>query len=158
MGYPARLLSEGENVVLDMHPHWKRLVLPVLSLVVVLALAGYLLAVVDDGRLQVLVAVAAAVLLVAFTVVPFLRWRTTLFVVTTRRVVVRTGVLARQGRDVPLSRINDITFSHSLFERILGCGTLVVESAGERGQVVLTEVPNVEQVQRTLYDLVEQVS
>ena len=158
MAYPAKLLSEGEDVVLDMHPHWKRLVLPVLSLVVVLALAGYLLAVVDDGRLQVVVAVAAAVLLVAFTIVPFLRWRTTLFVVTTRRVVVRTGVLARQGRDVPLSRINDITFSHSLFERMLGCGTLVVESAGERGQVVLTEVPNVEQVQRTLYDLVEQVS
>ncbi len=158
MGYPARLLSEGENVVLDMHPHWKRLVLPVLSLVVVLALAGYLLAIVDDGRLQVVLAVAAIVLLVEFTVVPFLRWRTTLFVVTNRRVVVRTGVLARQGRDVPLSRINDITFSHSLFERLLGCGTLVVESAGERGQVVLTEVPQVEQVQRTLYDLVEQVS
>ena len=158
MAYPAKLLSEGEDVVLDMHPHWKRLVLPLLSLVVVLALAGYLLAVVDDGRLKVVIAVAAVVLLVAFTVVPFLRWRTTLFVVTTRRVVVRTGVLARQGRDVPLSRINDITFSHSLFERILGCGTLVVESAGERGQVVLTQVPNVEQVQRTLYDLVEQVS
>ncbi len=158
MAYPAKLLSEGEDVVLDMHPHWKRLVLPVLSPLVVLALAGYLLAVVDDSRLQVVVAVAAAVLLIVFTVVPFLRWRTTLFVVTTRRVVVRTGVLARQGRDVPLSRINDITFSHSLFERILGCGTLVVESAGERGQVVLTEVPNVEQVQRTLYDLVEQVS
>ena len=158
MAYPAKLLSKGEDVVLDMHPHWKRLVLPLLLLVVVLALAGYLLAVVDDGRLQLVVAVAALVLLVALTVVPFLRWRSTLFVVTTRRVVVRTGVLARQGRDVPLSRINDITFSHSLFERILGCGTLVVESAGERGQVVLTEVPNVEQVQRTLYDLVEQVS
>ena len=158
MAYPAKLLSEGEDVVLDMHPHWKRLVLPVLSLLVVLAAAGYLLAVVDDSRLQVAVAVAAVVLLVVFAVVPFLRWRTTLFVVTTRRVVVRTGVLARQGRDVPLSRINDITFSHSLFERILGCGTLVVESAGERGQVVLTEVPNVEQVQRTLYDLVEQGS
>ena len=158
MAYPAKLLSQGEEVVLDMHPHWKRLVLPVLSLVVVLALAGYLFAVVDDGRLQLVVAIAAVVLLGTFTVVPFLRWRTTLFVVTTRRVVVRTGVLARQGRDVPLSRINDITFSHSLFERILGCGTLVVESAGERGQVVLTEVPDVVQVQRTLYDLVEQVS
>ena len=88
-------------------------------------------------------------------VVPFLRWRTTLFVITTRRVVVRTGVLSRQGRDVPLSRINDVTFSHDLVERLLGCGTLVVESAGERGQVTLTEVPRVETVQRTLYDLVE---
>ena len=74
---------------------------------------------------------------------------------TDRRVLVRTGVLSRSGRDVPLSRINDITFSHSLFERMLGTGTLVIESAGERGQVVLADVPHVEQVQRQVYDLVE---
>ena len=62
----------------------------------------------------------------------------------------------RQRRAVePLSRINDITFSHSLLERVLGTGTLVIESAGERGQVVLADVPNVEQVQRKVYDLVE---
>ena len=65
------------------------------------------------------------------------------------------GILARTGRDVPLSRINDITFSHTFLERILGCGTLVIESAGERGQVTMTEVPRVERVQRELYDLVE---
>ena len=158
MAYPAKLLSEGEQVVLDMHPHWKRLVLPSVVLLVVLGLSGYLLAVQDDGRVQLAVLVGGALLLVAFTLVPYLRWRTTLFVVTTRRVVVRSGVLSRQGRDVPLSRINDITFSHTLLERVLGCGTLVVESAGERGQVTLTEVPRVERVQRTLYDLVEQVS
>jgi uncharacterized membrane protein YdbT with pleckstrin-like domain len=68
---------------------------------------------------------------------------------------VRTGVLSRSGRDVPLSRINDITFSHTFLERLLGCGTLVVESAGERGQVTLSDVPKVERVQRQLYDLVE---
>jgi hypothetical protein len=38
---------------------------------------------------------------------------------------------------------------------LLGCGTLVIESAGERGQVTMTEVPRVERVQRELYDLVE---
>ena len=86
---------------------------------------------------------------------PYLRWRSTLIVVTTRRVVVRTGVLARSGRDVPLHRINDVTFSHSLFDRLLGCGTIVVESGGDRGQVVLDDVPHVEQVQRTLYDLAD---
>ena len=72
-----------------------------------------------------------------------------------RTVLVRSGIVARTGRDVPLSRINDITFSHSILERFLGCGTLVVESAGERGQVTLTDVPKVERVQRQLYDLVE---
>ena len=115
-----------------------------------------MLAVAGDGRLQVVVAVLAALLLGRLTLVPFLRWLGTSYVVTTRRVAVRSGVLSRSGRDVPLSRINDLTFSHSLLERLLGCGTLVVESAGERGAVVLTAVPGVEQVQRTVHDLAEQ--
>lgn len=155
MGYPTKLLADGEEVVLDLHPHWKRLVVPVLVLLVLLGLTGFLLAQVDDGTGRLVIAVVAVVLALAFVLVPVLRWRTTLFVVTNRRVVVRTGVLSREGRDVPLSRINDVTFSHDLLERVLGCGTLVVESAGERGQVTLSEVPHVENVQRTLYELVE---
>jgi len=142
--------------VLELHPHVKRLAVPVLGLLLVLAATGYLLAVAGGGRLQVVVAVLAALLLSRLTLVPFLRWLGTSYVVTTRRVAVRSGVLSRSGRDVPLSRINDLTFSHSLLERLLGCGTLVVESAGERGAVVLTAVPGVEQVQRTVHDLAEQ--
>ena len=158
MGYPTKLLADGEEVVLDLHPHWKRLVVPVLLLIAVLGLTGFLLGQVDNGTGQLVIAGVAVLLIVRLVGVPFLRWRTTLFVVTNRRVVVRTGVLSREGRDVPLSRINDVTFSHDLLERILGCGTLVVESAGERGQVTLTEVPQVETVQRTLYNLVERAN
>src|SRR5674536_110971 len=76
-------------------------------------------------------------------------------VITTSRVVIRTGILARRGRDIPLSRVNDVTFSSTVFERLLHCGTLVVESAGERGQVTLTDIPQVEEVQRELYRLLE---
>ena len=155
MAYPKRLLSDGETIALESHPHWKKLVLPVLAFLAVFGLAGFLLAVVGDRTAQYVIVGVAVVLLVVFAVVPFLRWRTTLFVITDRRVVVRTGILSRTGRDIPLSRVNDVTFSHNLLERILGCGTLVVESAGERGQVQLTAVPRVEQVQRTLYELVE---
>ncbi len=155
MAYPKKLLSDGETIALESHPHWKKLVLPVLALVAVCGLAGFLLAVVGDPIARYVIVGVAAVLLVVFFVVPFLRWRTTLFVITDKRVVVRTGILSRTGRDIPLTRVNDVTFSHNLLERILGCGTLVVESAGERGQVQLTAVPRVEQVQRTLYELVE---
>lgn len=157
MAYPKKLLSDAETVVLETHPHWKTLVLPVLALLATLVLAGFLLAVVDDSTGRYVIAGVAAVLAVVFFLVPFLRWRTTLFVITDKRVVVRSGILSRTGRDIPLSRVNDVTFSHNLLERILGCGTLVVESAGERGQVQLTEVPHVEQVQRTLYELAENV-
>ena len=155
MAFNTKLLADNERIVLDLRPHWKALIAPVLVLLVVCAAGGYAIAMFDQTVVRYLVLALGVVLVVLFSVVPFLRWRTTHFVVTDRRVLVRTGVLARSGRDVPLSRINDITFSHSLLERVLGTGTLVIESAGERGQVVLADVPNVEQVQRKVYDLVE---
>lgn len=159
MAYPTKLLAADEQLVLDLHPHWKALVPPALTLVLVLGVGAFVAAAIPGWRYQLAarlaVLVVGLVLLGRYAVHPFLRWLTTHFVVTDRRVLVRQGVLARTGRDVPLSRINDITFSHTLLERLLGCGTLVVESAGERGQVVLGAVPRVEQVQRQLYDLVE---
>lgn len=155
MGYPKKLLSEGETVVLETHPHWKTLVLPVLVLLATLGAAGFLWAVIDDEIGRYVILAAAVLLLLFFFVIPFLRWRTTLFVITDDRVVVRSGILTRTGRDIPLTRVNDITFTHNVVERVLRCGTLVVESAGERGQVELNDIPRVEHVQRTLYELVE---
>jgi uncharacterized membrane protein YdbT with pleckstrin-like domain len=159
MAYPTKLLAEDERLVLDLHPHWKALIAPVLVLILTLGVGGFIAAAIPDGDrqglLRIVVLVVALVLLAAYSIRPFLKWLTTHFVVTDRRVLMRTGILARTGRDVPLSRINDITFSHTFVERLLGCGTLVVESAGERGQVTLSDVPKVERVQRQLYDLVE---
>jgi uncharacterized membrane protein YdbT with pleckstrin-like domain len=156
MGYPKKLLSDDESIVLETHPHWKTLVLPVLSLILSLFIAGLIWALVDDDIAHYVILGVTAVVLLVLVLVPFLRWRTTLFVFTSKRVVVRTGILSRTGRDIPLTRINDVTFTHNLLERMLGCGTLTVESAGERGQVELREVPHVERVQRQLYELVEQ--
>jgi uncharacterized membrane protein YdbT with pleckstrin-like domain len=157
MAYPKKLLSEDEQVVLELHPHWKVLVIPVLEMLVVLAVAGYALATFDQSWARWTVVGVAALLLLVLVVVPFLRWRTTMFVITTKRVVTREGILTRSGRDIPLTRVNDVSFSHNLFERMLRCGTLTVESAGERGQVVLTDIPGVAEVQHTLYELTEKV-
>ena len=155
MAYPKKLLGDGETIVLDLHPHWKVLFLPVVELLVVLAAAGFLFAQDYGSTANYVIAGVAALAVLVLFVVPLLKWRTTHFVVTTERVVMRSGVLSRQGRDIPLVRINDVSFTTTFFERLLGCGTLVVESAGERGQVTLTEIPRVEKVQRTVYDLVD---
>jgi len=156
MAYPEKLLSEGESVVLDLHPHWKVVVLPVVELLATLGLAGFLLAVVDDSIGRYAILGVAALLVLVFFLWPLLKWRTTHFVVTTERVVMRTGVLARSGRDIPLQRVNDVSFQHTFFERLLRCGKLTIESAGEHGQVVLPEVPHVEWVQREVYKCVEE--
>src|SRR5215469_7875468 len=99
--------------------------------------------------------VIAIVILLAWVLVPILRWRTTTYELTTRRLRLREGIVSRQGRDFPLLRISDVSFSHGPIDRLLGCGKLIVESAGEHGQLVLTEIPDVQQVQATLFQLVE---
>jgi uncharacterized membrane protein YdbT with pleckstrin-like domain len=153
-------MNEGEEVVLDLHPHWSQLVVPALVLVVVCGLGGYGLAAAPSGSahkiVQWVIIGVAIVLIVWFTVLPYLRWVTTRYVLTTDRLVLRTGIVARHGRDVPLNRVNDVSFSENLLERMLRSGTLVIESAGERGQITLANVPKVEHVQRELYRMVEE--
>ena len=159
-GIPKRLLADDEAVVMALRPHWKEMVGPVLVLLVTSPVATYLATIVPEGSaqkwLRLAVLVVAVLVVLRFVIWPFLKWLTTSYIVTDRRIITRVGVVARTGRDMPISRVNDVTFSHSgLLERILGCGTLVVESAGERGQLVLRDVPHVEEVQRDVYKLAE---
>jgi uncharacterized membrane protein YdbT with pleckstrin-like domain len=159
MAYPRKLLSLDETAELELHPHWKALVAPVFVLLVTVPLASYLAARVPSGDAQtparVVIVGVGLIVLIWGTLLPFLRWISTHYVITDRRIITRKGIIARSGRDMPLSRVNDISFSHTVWERILGCGTLVVESAGETGQLTLTSVPHVEHVQRRIYELAD---
>ena len=97
----------------------------------------------------------AVLVLLRVSLWPYLTWQTTHYWVTTERIVLRKGIIARSGRDIPHNRINDVSFSHSILERLLGSGTLTIESAGERGQLTLGDIPHVESVQHTVYELVQ---
>ncbi len=152
-------LSEGERLVLKLHPHWKTLVRPVFILAVIVAAAIAVVILLPPRSYTTIARLAVAAVALAAAIIwfliPVLRWRTTSYELTNRRLRLREGILARSGRDFPLIRISDVSFSHGLIDRLLGCGRLIVESAGEHGQLVLTEIPQVEQVQATLFQLVE---
>ena len=154
MAYPDELLVAGETVITHRHPHWKMLVVPVVVLLVVVGLGSFLAALVGAqswgpwARLAVLV--IALGLVVRFTLVPLIRWRTTHFVITNRRVLVREGLITRRGMDIPLRRITGVQFRQSLFERLFGVGTLVMESASDE-PLEFEDVPGVEEVHGLLY-------
>ena len=158
MGYDDSF-ADDEQPVLLLHPHWKTLVRPLFMAVVVVAAALVAIVVIPSGKQAAIerlaVGVVALLALMIWLMVPFLRWRTTSYGLTTRRLRLRTGIITRHGRDIPLARINDVSFDKGLLDRMLGCGRLVVESAGEHGQIVLTEIPHVENVHTTLFRLVE---
>jgi uncharacterized membrane protein YdbT with pleckstrin-like domain len=84
---------------------------------------------------------------------PFLNWLGASYTVTNYRVITREGVFTRLGHDIPLRRINDVSYEHGLMDRVLGCGTLVIAAASERGEVVLPDVPAVEQLHLRLTEL-----
>jgi uncharacterized membrane protein YdbT with pleckstrin-like domain len=152
-------LSEGERLVLRLHPHPKVLLGPAAILALILAAAITLLVVLPPSasHLPVRLAIGGVALVAAviWAGIPVLRWRTTTYELTNHRLRLREGILSRSGRDFPLIRISDVSFSHGLIDRMLGCGRLVVESAGEHGELVLTEIPRVEKVQGVLFQLVE---
>ncbi|MBW0091494.1 PH domain-containing protein [Pseudonocardia sp. KRD-184] len=154
MAYPDDLLVDGERVVLHTHPHATMLLGPVLHLLLVVAVGVFLAALVREQTWApwawLALGVVGAGLAVWLTLVPVVRWRTTHFVVTTRRVLVREGVLARTGIDIPMSRIHSVRFRHTVLERVLGCGTLVIESASDE-PLEFTDVPRVERVHALLY-------
>ncbi len=160
MGYPERLLSEGERIDLQLRPHWKALVLPVLTLILTFGIGGFLVAVAPKHGTGakvswIAIGVVALAIVVWFAARPWITWLNTNYVITNRRLIIRLGLIHRVGRDIPLEKVNDVSFRHdSLLDRMLGCGTLVVESAGEHGQVELDDIPHVEETQREVATLI----
>jgi uncharacterized membrane protein YdbT with pleckstrin-like domain len=160
MPFPRRLLTSDEEVVLDTRPHWIAFVGP--AAVTVVLIAGAITALVSihgsgggKGILRWIVVVVALVVFVVYPLRRFVEWATSHFVVTNERLIHRSGLVAKRSMEVPLNRINDVRFQQGVFERIIGAGDLIVESAGERGQEVFDDVRHPEEVQKVIYERAE---
>lgn len=157
MAISRKLLNQGESVVVSTRTHGKALLVPALLLMLVAAVAGFAASVTPGagraaGLLQVVIGVVAAFFLLRWVVRPVLSWVTTTYTVTNRRLIMRSGILTRRGHDIPMDRISDVAYERDLMDRVFGCGTLVVSVASEQ-EVVLRDIPRVEQVHLAIQDL-----
>jgi uncharacterized membrane protein YdbT with pleckstrin-like domain len=154
--FPRKLLSENEQLVLELRPHWIALVMP--AIVTILVIAGWIAAVSygpDDGTgrdVTLWGATAIAIfVLIWFPVRKFVAWVTSYFVVTSDRVIHREGWIAKRSMEIPLEAINDVRFHQGVFERVIGAGDLIISSASEFGREVFGDIRNPEHVQKTIY-------
>ena len=151
------MLGDDEYVVIHTRTHAKALLLPVFALLVIGAAVGV------GGRPgpaayypvgPLVIAGVGLVLFVWMVLVPWLRWWTTTYTITNRRLITRRGILNKTGTDLPLNRIHEVSSaSSSLLDRMLGCGTLNVATAAEDGTVVLRDVPDAEHVHTEISQL-----
>ncbi len=164
MAYPKDLLAPDEEIVVEAHTHWKALVLPAIVLVLAVAAAGTYswwqttldLSPTASLWLGIAVAVVFLVVLAVWVVSPYIRWATTHFVITDRRVIYRTGVFTKSGIDIPLARVNSVQFRHGFIDQMFKTGTLIIESASD-DPLEFDDIPNVEKVHATLYHQVNDV-
>ncbi len=154
--YPAKLINEGETVVLDLKPHWwffwKHIAsgagLLIVGIVWTAALnkppkfGGYVLA-------------AAIGVYAVFVIIKYLTWTYTHFVLTDRRVISRSGIISKRGTEIPLDRVNNIDFAQKIWERVIGAGDLSIESAGKDGQSHFQNVRHPDMVQQEVYRQME---
>jgi uncharacterized membrane protein YdbT with pleckstrin-like domain len=150
VGYPEKLLHGNEQIVLDLRPHWITL-FPVTSVLVVVSALGVVAATLDWPSAVQWLALLAIVVALGWFGVALVRWVSTMFVLTTDRLISREGILRKSGIEIPLERINTVFFSQKLYERMVGAGDLAVESASERGTQKFCNVRKPDIVQREIY-------
>lgn len=155
MAFPRNLLHDSEELVLDLRPHWYSLFKPAMvvigSIIVTILLVGIWS---PDGDLGNIVNILCAVLVIGalgFFGWKYLVWNTTMFVLTSDRIVSRRGLLTKSGIEIPLERVNTVFFSQTVFERMLGSGDVAIESAGERGNETFDNIRKPSIVQKEIY-------
>jgi membrane protein YdbS with pleckstrin-like domain len=156
MPYPKRLLSDGETVTLDLRPHWWYFAKHIVASIVLLILLVLVFQVRGTPhKVGFAFWGILALIWAGWLGLRYLNWNFTHFVVTSKRVIYRTGVLGKHGVEIPLDRISNINFNQSVWERVIGAGDLEIESAGRDGQTKFDDVWHPDAVQHELYEQIE---
>ena len=157
MGYAEKNLAPGETILFRANYHWlvyrAGLLLVLLAgLVGVAALYAHRTNA-ESGVAKPTSYLALALLLLAIAtlLVRRLRVAADVFVVTNHRVIRKVGLLAREIQQAPLDKIQDITIEQGWMARLLDYGTVILETAAERGSLVFPLIAQPERFRNHLW-------
>jgi hypothetical protein len=156
--FPRKLLTEGESVVVELNPTWLVLGWPLVAAIGVAVLAIALAVGFPNTAIHGFVGYLLLFLVVVaggWLAVRWVKWRMTSIVLTTASLLERRGVLSRQGEEIRLDRINELSYKQTLFERMVHTGSLVVEVGGETGVVVFDHLPQPAAVQSLITEQID---
>jgi membrane protein YdbS with pleckstrin-like domain len=157
MGYAEKNLVPGESIVLRARYHWTiyRAAFTLIFLSFVLGAASIYASQTSPGSgVAKPVGMLALAFLVLGAVAWLLRWlraRADEFVVTNRRVIRKVGLFAREIEQAPLEKIQDITVDQGTMGRMLGWGTVTIETASERGSMTFPRIARPEAFRNALW-------
>ena len=160
MPFPKRLLNPGEEIAADLHPHWLYFFGPGLAFAASALLGIIVLVAGPSGNTGTFVnwlTLIALVLSVGWLLGRYVGWLTTNLTITNDRIVYRHGVVSKQGMEIPIERVNNVSFKQGILERLFGNGDLTIESGGEDGQQHFSHVRHPEKVQGLIHSQMDRV-
>ena len=159
MSYVERNLAPGESVVYRARYHWiyYGTALLLLFFALLLGLASIYSNQVSSGdetvpRVVGFMAIGFLILATGTFIVRRIRASADEYVVTNRRVVRKYGLVAREVEQALLEKIQDVTLRQGVIARLLGYGTIVVETASETGRLVFANIANPEAMRTALWN------
>ncbi|MFT4233003.1 MAG: PH domain-containing protein [Leucobacter sp.] len=145
--------SQSEVAVLRFRRHGRRLVPPVLVLIVLSAAAGYWVGALPELWMNLLAAFVALVLGLLLGVLPVLAWLAHRTTVTTRRVIVRQGLFVHERSELPLDRVREVRTRRGPLQRMRGAGDIELLHGAE--SLRLEDVPGAQDIADALRELME---
>jgi membrane protein YdbS with pleckstrin-like domain len=164
-------LLPGEQVITITRQQARSLFFPVLAFIVVPALAAYVCAWIVKGNAQRLApfitvewtpwlmgtaVVLAAWLLIAYSVRRVVRWRSARYILTSRRILAKYGMLRRRDWQVSLMAVRHVEVHQSLIQRTLHSGNISLDT-GQSGTAVLADVPEVGKFRGFILDAMDEL-
>jgi uncharacterized membrane protein YdbT with pleckstrin-like domain len=126
--------EQGEEVFFHGHPSWRALIGFYVKGVLVAVIAGAIAGVVTRlSSHDVSVGWVTAVVFIVFVVVLLvgtLKQIQTTYTITNRRLTIHTGLLSREMHETRLERVQNVNSRQSLFQRLLGVGSVDFDTAG----------------------------
>jgi len=151
-GYPAQ--PSPEAVVARLRPHSRALFFPTVALLADIAAVSFFAGSFPEQWMNMLLLAAGALLALLLFVFPVLRWLAQNDTITTRRIVIRSGILVRSRQELLHSRGYDVTVRQAGLQLLFRSGDVLINT-GQEHPVVLKDVPGADLVQSALHDLME---
>ncbi|MBL0146599.1 MAG: PH domain-containing protein [Chitinophagaceae bacterium] len=127
------VLKKDEKVLVVIHQHWLKLATPIAAWLLVSVLLIWFL-----HNTGLLIALVAAL----FPLYEYINWKHNLWAVTNLRVIDESGFFSRYSKESPLDKINNVEYNQSLTGRLLGYGTVDIQTAAEMGETTYELINN----------------
>lgn len=141
-----------EHKVVRLRRHARVLTIPVTVAILVAATVTFSSHYLTESWMLITLWSVSGALVIFGVLLPLVAWLSGRITITSRRIIVTNGFIVRSRREIPLSRVTDVTLRRSPIQAAFGSGDIVLSRGDDKG-IRVRDLPNAPLVQAALVQL-----